>query len=88
MQHKKEARLTDLMKKLEDICSSDFVLSLENSGWHERDIAIAVYAHGVAILANIKTLSDCSSDIHALLTFDQIVRNKFPGFSVKKRKSL
>jgi len=85
---KPQITLQELSNRLHEICVSDFAENLRNSGWNNRDIGIALYAHGVALLANVKTLSDCETDKKALTHFEEIVKETVPEFKVQKRKSL
>ena len=69
--------------------SSLFYGSVINvSGWKDLDIAIAVYAHGAALLANEKSTSYSGKDEENLIIFENIVKEKFSNFKIKKRKSL
>jgi len=73
--------------RLEEIIS-DLEIPLRSCGWQERDIAIAVYAHGVALLCNAAKLDGADGDRDALLALEAIVREHFPVFRVLRRKSL
>jgi putative DNA methylase len=85
---KKNISSDELKNKTENICSGDFVSDLQKAGWHKKDIAIAVYAHGAAMIANAKSVDGCSGDLDALIAVERVVKEKFPEFRIVKRKSL
>ncbi len=76
-----------LRNKFLEICNSGFVSALEKSGWNKKDAAIAVYAHAVAMLANVKKIRD-KSDCDSLIGLEELVKEMFSDFKVIKRNSL
>jgi putative DNA methylase len=55
--------------------------------WNETDTALAVFAHGVAMLANSEKVSGVD-DMEALRRVEEVVKAHFPSFKVSNRKSL
>ena len=76
-----------ICERIREICRG-FAIDLLSTGWHAKDVALAVYAHGVAMLANAQTVSGCNSDIDALLTLETVVKEEFPEFQIKDRNPL
>lgn len=77
------------IEKIKVILESDYVKNLISAGWHERDIAIAVFSHGVVILANHYQLKENSNaDEKALIKFEKLIKERFSTFRIQKRKSL
>jgi hypothetical protein len=56
--------------------------------WSLEDTALAIFANGVAMLANVQKVRGVSDDFVALRAVEKIVREHVPSFSVKDRKSL
>jgi putative DNA methylase len=77
-----------LNERISKICSSDFVSGLRIAGWHEEDIAIGVFAHGVALLANASKVSNGIDDVEMLVSMGKVISNEFPTFRLLRRKSL
>ena len=65
-----------------------FRANLAHAGWSERDIAHAVYAQAIGMLANVSSVSGVNSDIEALRKLAEIVKEAFPTFHITARKSL
>lgn len=76
--------ITEIFKAL---CQNDFIEGLEKAGWNQADTGIAAFAHGVALLSNVKT-QEQHFDEQCLTLFESIVKEKCPQFSVKKRGSI
>jgi putative DNA methylase len=55
--------------------------------WNEADTALAIFAHGVGIIANADKISG-TDDPGALRRVEAIVKTLFPSFKVSDRKSL
>ncbi len=64
-----------------------FETNLGDAGWNREDVAVATFAQCVGMLGNVKGVGDCS-DLEALAIFASVVRERFPTFGVKSRKSL
>lgn len=79
--------LDQILNKFREICAGNFITDLESSGWNKADTGIAVFAHGVAMIANFESIND-SSDIDALVAIENIVKERIAEFKVAKRKSL
>jgi putative DNA methylase len=56
--------------------------------WPDDDISIALFGQGVALLANVSSVSDCKSVRESLLAIEKIVQERYPNFAVQKRRSL
>lgn len=80
--------LDRLTERLRSIRSSEFLTALQTAGWQENDVAIALFAQGVGLMANTEKVLDCESDEQALMALEKIVKEKFPTFKVQKRRSL
>lgn len=77
-----------LLCELRKICQGKFASELRQFGWSESDTAIAVYAQGVAMLANVESLANGESICESLIEFEGIVKERFPSFTVAKRHSI
>lgn len=88
MHSKRPRSIESIEQEFDKICNSGFLSDLEGSGWNESDTAIAVYANGVAMLANSSKIEGCNNDADALLRIEAILKQKIPSFKVVKRKSL
>lgn len=79
--------LEDIRLHVRDI-AMDFASRLVSAGWHERDVAISVFAQGVAIISNASHVNGFEDDCKALLALESIVKEHFSSFSMLRRKSL
>jgi len=74
-----------------EIMDSNYTNKLLDSGWNDKDVALAIFAHGVLFLANTyhenKKLEKIL-DEKILVEFVKIIKSKYSNFNVKKRKSL
>lgn len=77
----------DLEGIMQKIIHSNFTNELLRSGWHDEDVAMAVFAHGVAILANHEH-DPSTSDIDRLSHLSHIVGQRFSTFKISSRGSL
>lgn len=84
---KQKATLSSIKPKLEEICDN-LAPNLRRFGWSERDVAMAVFANGVGMLANVESVEDCDTDAEALRVIESIVKQKLPTFSIRDRESL
>lgn len=84
---KQAVTISNIIDKFTEIYHSGFINDLEAWGWKKQDIGIAVFAHGVGLIANVKAISD-GSDAEAMLAIEKIVRSSIPEFKLVKRKSL
>ena len=66
----------------------DFASRLISVGWDEKDVALAVFANGVGMLANLKEIDEDFSDIDVLRELESVVKERFPLFKLTNRKSL
>lgn len=64
-----------------------FASGLEVGGWMPEDAALALFAQGVAILANAAEVEG-KSDEEALSAIEREVRSIYPEFKLKRRASL
>lgn len=55
--------------------------------WNEADTALAIFAHGVGIIANTERVLGVD-DVTALQRAEGVVKRAFPSFKVSDRKSL
>ena len=62
-----------------------FANHLAQAGWQDADIAMAVFAHGVGLLANSAA---CQDDIAAMAQLVGVVQQRFPAFKIARRASL
>ena len=76
----------DMCHRLRE-CGQIFETNLGNAGWNREDIAVATFAQSVGMLANVSSVRKWS-DLEALEKFAAVVRERFPSFGVKSRKSL
>jgi putative DNA methylase len=90
--HKTSAKRSRV--NVEKICSQVRVFlnalapQLEEVNWSSADIALACYAQGVALLANLEAVVGAPSDIEALRIMEGVVKERFPEFRVQDRGSL
>ena len=84
---KQGTALENIVHKIETICDGEYLPNLIEWGWGDNDAALAVFAHGVALLANIKQVEH-KSDLEVLTTIEQIISKKVPSFKIVRRKSL
>jgi putative DNA methylase len=85
---KTSSKLAVICDSLRTICNGDFVSELSRAGWHNSDIAIAAYAHGPAMLANVETLANGETILVALAALEKVVQERFSSFTLTKRRSL
>jgi putative DNA methylase len=79
--------LTEVQSKLIGIRDS-FAPDLMAVGWNERDAALAVFANGVAMLANAERVEDCTSDSEPLRILGSVVKDKLHSFCLVERDPL
>jgi putative DNA methylase len=84
---KRREPLGNIAHKIKTICDSEYLPNLIEWGWDDNDAALAVFAHGVGLLANVQQVEH-ESDLEAMTTIEQIIRGKVPSFKIVKRKSL
>jgi putative DNA methylase len=56
--------------------------------WSLEDTALAMFANGVAMLANVQKVRGVADNFAALRAIEKVVREYAPSFSIKDRKSL
>jgi hypothetical protein len=84
---------TRTAEPLQTICSKirdfadGFVPGLLEAGWQDQDIAVALFAQGVGLVANAARVTD-SADRSALDAIAAVVRQTCPNFKVSGRQSL
>jgi putative DNA methylase len=61
---------------------------LQAYGWRSCDIGMAIFAHGVTVLANAPRVSDAHSDLDALQRLGEAVQTIIPDFKLQARESL
>jgi len=69
------------------ILQHDFTKHLLDSGWPEKDVALAIFAHGVGLLSNINYKTE-NNDADMLRNFEQMIKTQYSTFRLKKRKPL
>jgi len=84
---KPTASIQDIIRKITSYCNG-FAQSLINSGWHEQDVALAVFAQGVGYLCNISHVTKNLKTSGVLKAIEQEVALKFKNFKIKDRKPL
>lgn len=62
--------------------------SLEECGWHGRDIGMAIFAKGVVTIANASCVTGVTSDVEALQRVGELVNSLVPAFKLQIRQSL
>ncbi|MBI9073889.1 MAG: DUF1156 domain-containing protein [Desulfatibacillum sp.] len=78
---------SSLISRLEELAQSGFSKGLLDSGWSEEDAGLALFAQGVAMLAN--SSNDLpQNDQKTLAAMESLVRIIFPAFQVSSRKTL
>ena len=69
------------------IIASSLKNSLGKLGWDNNDIGLTIFANGVGMLANIKSIA--SDQIHGiLLLIEEKVRSIVPSFRLNKRLTI
>jgi len=79
--------LRKIGNEMKSICATGYIGNLIDWGWNEYDAALAVFAHGVALIANAMKIND-ASDIESMILIEQIIKEKVSSFKIVKRKSL
>ncbi len=85
-ENRQQAGLDVLKAKLREYMN-EFSPQLLAVNWSKEDTALAVFANAVAMLINVEKVSD-ADDYEAMRGLEQVVKESFPTFSVKDRKSL
>lgn len=85
--NKHQESLENIIGNIKSICDSKYIFDLMEWGWSESDAALAVFAHGVGLLANAKEIKD-TNDLEAMVAIEEIIKQKAPSFRVVRRKSL
>jgi putative DNA methylase len=75
-----EIRLREIGRKMQ--------LELADLGWSSHDIALAIFANGVAMIANTANTRDEDADFMSLRAIRTVVQEFVPTFDVKDRKSI
>jgi putative DNA methylase len=65
-----------------------FGAQLRGCGWSTEDIGMAIFARGVALLANALKVESVSSDIEALAKIGLCIGKAFPEFKMQNRSSI
>ena len=60
----------------------------DQSGWNGADAGLAVLAYGVGLIANAECVSGAVSDSAALVQVGKAIKNVFPEFTIRERRSL
>ncbi len=84
---KKIITLNNMIISFKKIVNSHFTKSLNQAGWCDKDIAMGLMAHGVALISNAKYI-ESTDDVLALSKIEDELKKKFPKFKLTKRKSL
>lgn len=79
--------LDSVCGQLEEFCGK-FAESLIREGWEEEDVALAVFANGLGLLANGSAVVGADSDLEALQAIENHVQRRFSSFRLKRRSSL
>jgi putative DNA methylase len=80
--------LDELTHEVEAIRDGPFPRELRDAGWDEADIALAVFAQAVGLLANSEIRERGSGIRGALEAMVEVVRCRFGGFEISGRRSL
>lgn len=70
------------------ITFDDLASQLFAENWEDQDVALALFANGIRMLANVENVNGCSDDIEALRVVESIVQERVPSFAVVDRRSL
>jgi len=85
---RKNRHIDDLVREFMAIANSGLSARLEEAGWHSDDIALAVFAQGVALVSNSARILGVENDRMALLKVASCLTADFPSFKLKTRSSL
>lgn len=77
-----------VINKTREYCESFGKLLISESGWNESDAGLAVIACIVGLLANASEVTGIENDCKMLIEASQVIKNQFPGFSIKVRDSI
>ena len=61
---------------------------LENAGWANEDIGMALVARAASYIANVPSVGGSPTDEYALENLSKIIQGRYTGFKLQKRKSL
>lgn len=84
---KSVGKLVDIEEKISSYCNG-YAKALLNSGWQEQDIALAVFAQGVGLVANCASVDDKENLTSVLKGIENLVKKSFPSFKVADRDPL
>lgn len=76
------------VKEMVTRCAATMGERLKEVGWQEEDMGMAIFAQGVAAIANASAVTGVKSDADALQQLGQLVTKLAPGFKLQVRKSL
>lgn len=77
------------IKQAREIIAGALGKKLQEAGWNDQDTAIAMFAQCVALLANGRHEHDGEEkDSELLISFDAMVRERYPTFRLQRRNSL
>lgn len=85
---KRGMRPKELLDGLRGVLKGTFADGLLEAGWNPADVALAVYAHGVAMLANVGNLVGDSTDSDVLVLMESVVQERFADFRIQKRGAI
>ena len=77
-----------VIEKTNEYCSAFGDHLINKSGWTEPDAGLAVIACIVGILANASEVLGCENDCKMLIEAAEIIKQKYPEFSIKVRDSI
>lgn len=84
---KSAGKLIDIEERISGYCNG-YAKALLNSGWQEQDVALAVFAQGVGLIANCASVDD-EKDLSVVLEeVERLVKKSFPSFKVIDRDPL
>ena len=80
--------LRELESRILDVANSFGRRLKHQSGWSDADAGLAVLAYGVGLVANAERVAGAASDADALVKVGTAIKNVFPEFSIRERRSL
>ena len=79
--------LSEIKERIGSYCNG-YAKALLNSGWQEQDVALAVFAQGVGLLANCVSVDGREVSGLVLEEIEGLVKKSFPTFKVVDRDPL
>ena len=78
----------DALEESIRISAATMAPQLQEYGWQDGDVGMAIFAQGVVALANASRVNGVETDAEALQRIGELVRSLAPSFKLQVRKSL